>query len=81
MYLIIKLFDGLQLITTAGTFWMYSVFCAFAAVFVVTIVPETKNRDLDSIATLFVKKGNASQPVIVASNKTNRHPTNANESL
>lgn len=53
--------DELQLITTAGTFWMYSVFCACAAVFVVMVVPETKGYDLESIAKLFVKKRVASQ--------------------
>lgn len=45
-----------QLITTAGTFWMYSIFCACGVAFVITVVPETKGRDLDSIANLFVKK-------------------------
>lgn len=44
-----------QLITTAGTFYMYSVFCAIAIFFVVCMVPETKGRDLDSIAKLFIK--------------------------
>lgn len=35
---------------------MYSVFCAVAIFFVVCVVPETKGRDLDSIAKLFVKE-------------------------
>lgn len=34
---------------------MYSVFCAIAIFYVVIIVPETKGRDLESIAKLFVK--------------------------
>lgn len=46
-----------QLITTAGTFWMYSVFCAFAVFFVIFVVPETKGRNLEDIAKLFIKKG------------------------
>lgn len=71
--------DVLQLITTAGTFWMYSVFCAIAAIFVVMVVPETKGRDLDSIAKLFVKNSSdASQTVSAiktADGKTNVHLT------
>lgn len=34
---------------------MYSVFCAIAIFYVVFVVPETKGRDLESIAKLFVK--------------------------
>lgn len=72
--------NDLQLITTAGTFWMYSVFCACAAVFVVMVVPETKGRDLESIAKLFVKKRASSQRqptirVMSAVNKTNHNST------
>lgn len=50
-----------QLITTAGTFWMYSAFCALAVIFVIFVVPETKGRDLEDIAKLFVKNRRASQ--------------------
>lgn len=50
----------LQLITTAGTFWMYSGLCLLGIIFVVTIVPETKGRDLDSIEKLFQKKNKSS---------------------
>lgn len=61
---------------------MYSVFCAFAAVFVVMAVPETKGRDLDSIANLFVKKskGSTKLPIIITTtaDKTHFHPINAN---
>lgn len=55
------LFLHAQLITTAGTFWMYSSFCALAVIFVIFVVPETKGRDLDDIAKLFVKNRRASQ--------------------
>lgn len=34
---------------------MYSVFCAIAIFFVIFVVPETKGRDLESIAQLFAK--------------------------
>lgn len=34
---------------------MYSVFCGLAVIFVIFVVPETKGRDLDDIAKLFVK--------------------------
>lgn len=44
-----------QLITTAGTFWMYSIFCVIAIFFVIFVVPETKGKDLESIAQLFAK--------------------------
>lgn len=39
---------------------MYSVFCALAVVFVISVVPETKGRDLDDIAKLFVKNSQMS---------------------
>lgn len=35
---------------------MYSVFSALALFFVIFVVPETKGRDLEDIAKLFVKK-------------------------
>lgn len=50
-----------QIITTAGTFWMYSAFCVVAVIFVIFVVPETKGRDLDDIAKLFVKNRRQSQ--------------------
>lgn len=43
----------LQLITTAGTFWLYSVLSALGVVFVIFCVPETKGRTTDEIAKLF----------------------------
>lgn len=73
--------DLLQLITTAGTFWMYSVFCAFAAVFVVMVVPETRNLDLDSIAKLFGKNSSTSPDVpatMIGGDKTDGHPDATN---
>lgn len=39
---------------------MYSIFCAVAIFFVIFVVPETKGRDLDSIAKLFAKNRNDS---------------------
>ncbi len=46
----------IQVITTAGTFWVYSLLCLAGVIFVICFVPETKGRDLDSIAVLFLKK-------------------------
>lgn len=46
---------GSQIMTSAGTFWMYAVFCALGVVFVVFCVPETKGRELDSMALVFRK--------------------------
>lgn len=34
---------------------MYSILCAIGVVFVITFVPETKGRDLESIHKLFEK--------------------------
>lgn len=42
-----------QVITTAGTFWMYAVLCALGVVFVIFCVPETKGRSTDEIAKIF----------------------------
>lgn len=39
---------------------MYSIFCAFAVLFVVTVVPETKGRNLEDIAKMFTKTGSDS---------------------
>lgn len=35
---------------------MYSVLCILGVFFVIGYVPETKGRDLDSIANLFLKQ-------------------------
>lgn len=45
--------DFLQIITTAGTFWMYSALCALGMIFVIFCVPETKGRNTEDIAILF----------------------------
>lgn len=56
MFTVIKTFQPLEeAITSAGTFWMYSVFCAAGVVFVVFCVPETKGRELDGMAKVFRK--------------------------
>ncbi|KAJ6645579.1 Facilitated trehalose transporter Tret1, partial [Pseudolycoriella hygida] len=57
MFLVIKSFHPLeQVITTAGTFWIYSILCFLGVLFVIFFVPETKGADLDSIGKLFLKK-------------------------
>lgn len=35
---------------------MYSVFCALGVLFVIFLVPETKGKELESIASLFIRK-------------------------
>ena len=45
-----------QIITTSGTFWLYSIFCAIGVVFVIIVVPETKGLDLETMHKLFEKK-------------------------
>lgn len=67
-----------QIITTAGTFWMYAVFCACAVFFVIGLVPETKGRDLDEIAMLFAKNRRDSKlsvKINTMNGKTNENPT------
>lgn len=44
------------MISTAGTFWLYSILCILGVFFVIAYVPETKGRDLDTIAKLFLKE-------------------------
>ncbi|XP_058054248.1 facilitated trehalose transporter Tret1-2 homolog [Anopheles bellator] len=57
MFTVIKTYHPLEeLITTSGTFLMYSVLCALGVVFVITCVPETKGRELESIQKLFERK-------------------------
>ncbi|XP_037033651.1 facilitated trehalose transporter Tret1-like [Bradysia coprophila] len=56
MFLVIKTYHPLEeVITTAGTFWMYSLLCILGVGFVIGYVPETKGRDMDNIAKLFLK--------------------------
>lgn len=45
---------------------MYSIFCACGVIFVICVVPETKGRDLDSIAKLFTKNSNKSSTSLSA---------------
>lgn len=52
---------------------MYAIFCAVAAVFVVTMVPETKGRDLETIAKLFVKKRSEARIVSTVNVDVARH--------
>ncbi|MGY4691341.1 sugar porter family MFS transporter [Salibacterium sp. K-3] len=45
-----------MLINNAGgafTFWMFAVICAICYIFVMTIVPETKNKSLEEIETIW----------------------------
>ncbi|KAH9635527.1 hypothetical protein HF086_003141 [Spodoptera exigua] len=46
-------------LTSAGTFWLYSCFCAVAFFFVLFMVPETKGKSLAEIEQHFrgEKKG------------------------
>ncbi|MFD2706049.1 sugar porter family MFS transporter [Salibacterium lacus] len=37
----------------AFTFWMFAVICAICYIFVMTIVPETKNKSLEEIETIW----------------------------
>ncbi|XP_053680881.1 facilitated trehalose transporter Tret1-2 homolog [Anopheles nili] len=61
MFTVIKTYHPLEdLITTSGTFLMYSVLCALGVVFVITCVPETKGRELESIQKLFERRPHAS---------------------
>lgn len=56
---------------------MYSVFCAFALIFVIFVVPETKGRDLEDIAKLFIK--NRRQSVDVDLGAINKAFSNGGE--
>ncbi|ETN66996.1 sugar transporter [Anopheles darlingi] len=57
MFTVIKTYHPLEdLITTSGTFLMYSVLCALGVAFVITCVPETKGRELESIQKLFERR-------------------------
>ncbi|XP_052754752.1 facilitated trehalose transporter Tret1-like [Galleria mellonella] len=54
MFSVIKTYHTLDsLLTSAGTFWMYSCFCALAFVFVFIMVPETKGKSLAEIEEHF----------------------------
>lgn len=51
------------LLTSAGTFWLYSVFCAISVVFVALCVPETKGISLEEIEKRFKKPSRISEVV------------------
>uniref|UniRef100_A0A182N2H2 Facilitated trehalose transporter Tret1 n=1 Tax=Anopheles dirus TaxID=7168 RepID=A0A182N2H2_9DIPT len=71
MFTVIKTYHPLEdLITTSGTFLMYSVLCALGVVFVITCVPETKGRELDSIQKLFERRPQPSHQQELGSDKT-----------
>ncbi len=41
---------------TAGTFWLYGVICVLGFVFVLKLLPETKNKSLEEIEVLLLKE-------------------------
>ncbi|XP_075974955.1 facilitated trehalose transporter Tret1-like isoform X2 [Anticarsia gemmatalis] len=54
MFSVIKSYHALDAaLTSAGTFWMYSCFCAIAFFFVLFMVPETKGKSLAEIEQIF----------------------------
>ncbi|XP_063822514.1 facilitated trehalose transporter Tret1-like [Ostrinia nubilalis] len=54
MFTVIKSYHALEaVLTSAGTFWMYSCFCALAFFFVLFVVPETKGKSLAEIEQHF----------------------------
>lgn len=46
-----------NLLSSAGTFWLFSTFCALNIVFTIFCVPETKGKTLEEIQARF--KGTA----------------------
>lgn len=60
------------MITTAGTFYMYAVFCAFGVFYVIFVVPETRGKDLDAISKLFTKNRSESQLTTMKTAATNK---------
>ncbi|XP_026481106.1 facilitated trehalose transporter Tret1-2 homolog [Ctenocephalides felis] len=57
MFLVIKTYHMLQdILTSAGTFWLYSILCASSILFVIFCVPETKGKSLEEIERRFQKK-------------------------
>ncbi|KPJ06964.1 Facilitated trehalose transporter Tret1 [Papilio machaon] len=54
MFTVIKSYHALEaVLTSAGTFWMYTAFCAMAFFFVLFMVPETKGKSLAEIEEHF----------------------------
>ncbi|KAA0716368.1 Solute carrier family 2, facilitated glucose transporter member 8 [Triplophysa tibetana] len=53
-FIITKTFqDLMDLITSAGTFWMFSALCALNVIFTAVFVPETKGKTLEEIQAHF----------------------------
>lgn len=53
-FIVTKTFQNLMdLITSAGTFWMFSVLCALNVIFTIFFVPETKGKTLEEIQAQF----------------------------
>ncbi|XP_066511234.1 solute carrier family 2, facilitated glucose transporter member 8-like [Hoplias malabaricus] len=53
-FIVTKSFQSLMdLITSAGTFWMFSVLCALNVIFTIFFVPETKGKTLEEIQAHF----------------------------
>ncbi|XP_051960564.1 solute carrier family 2, facilitated glucose transporter member 8 [Xyrauchen texanus] len=53
-FIVTKTFQNLMdLITSAGTFWMFSVLCALNVIFTAVFVPETKGKTLEEIQAHF----------------------------
>lgn len=67
MFIVIKTYHPLEdVISTSGTFWMYSILCGVGVIFVISCVPETKGRDLESIHKLFEKRTEGEENVEAA---------------
>ncbi|XP_018601983.1 solute carrier family 2, facilitated glucose transporter member 8 isoform X1 [Scleropages formosus] len=57
-FLVTKTFqDLMNLLSSAGTFWLFSVLCALNIVFTVFCVPETKGKTLEQIQAHFKGTG------------------------
>ncbi|KAL6465473.1 hypothetical protein MHYP_G00256060 [Metynnis hypsauchen] len=53
-FIVTKSFHNLiDLITSAGTFWMFSILCALNVIFTIFFVPETKGKTLEEIQAHF----------------------------
>ncbi|KAG7318381.1 hypothetical protein KOW79_018136 [Hemibagrus wyckioides] len=53
-FIVTKTFQNItDLITSAGTFWMFSCICALNVIFTVFFVPETKGKTLEEIQSHF----------------------------
>lgn len=53
-FLITLTFADIQAaLTQAGSFWMFSIFCALAVLFCVFLLPETKGKTPEQVAAFF----------------------------